>query len=363
AAFATGKPVVGKGPYNVGGIINTTGQKVIGEFTVNSSRRSMGNVTFNSDVKTPHAIRMMYVSSAYDLSEMMYIKSLGFNTIHHYVDWLVSDGNQDAAGTIQQMLDNCLTAGLRVQLKTEDQGDVETFVNLWDKHPAVFSYSVYDEPATRGISLAAQTLKFNTMRPLTKKPLTVVDLAPPSVYKKLLFDGYDIAFVDSYALKYTTGNLTTWLNSDLKKHRFDFGAIKSMMTTKRVVPVFSAFLDPDGYYSDIQQQVINSSLIFSSVGGGEYGCFIWDGNSHILQCVRQIPAFSDLVKKIAGQDTGTGPITDSYLFGGSVTDGHWPINHIIARCQRADVTNSKDPFSQYNSYPVRVKTGANETDR
>lgn len=193
AAFATGKPVIGSGPYNVSGIINTKGQKIIGSFVVNSSRRGMGAITYNPEMKTPNAIRMAYVSSAYDLSEMMYIKSLGFNTIHHYIDWLVSDGNQDSAGTIQQMLDNCLTAGLRVQLKTEEQGDVTTFINAWDAHPAVFSYSVYDEPATRGISITDQAAKVNTMRPLTKKTLTVVDLAPSSIFKKTIYDGYDIA--------------------------------------------------------------------------------------------------------------------------------------------------------------------------
>ncbi len=363
AAFATGKPVVGKGPYNVSGIINTKGQKVIGTFIVNSSRRSMGNVTFNSDVKTPHGIRMMYVSSAYDLSEMMYIKSLGFNTVHHYIDWLVSEGNEDSLGTIQQMLDNCLTAGLRVQLKTEDQGDVATFINTWDSHPAVFSYSVYDEPATRGISVADQTSKFNVMRPLTKKPLTVVDLAPASIFKQSFYDGYDIAFVDSYALHYTTGDLSSWLTKDLAKHRKDFGALKSMCNASKTIPVFSAFLDPDSYYSKDKQQVINSSKVFGTVGKGNYGCFIWDGNSHLMQCVRQIPEFRELIKEIAGQDVGVGPDLDSYIFGGSTTDGHWPINPLIEKCQRADTTGSSDPFSQFNAYPVRVKTGASETDR
>lgn len=363
AAFATGKPVVGKGPYNVTGIINTKGQKVIGSFIVNSSRRSMGNVTFNSDVKTPHAIRMMYVSSAYDLSEMMYIKSLGFNTVHHYIDWLVSEGNEDSLGTIQQMLDNCLTAGLRVQLKTEDQGDVATFINTWDSHPAVFSYSVYDEPSTRGISVADQTSKFNVMRPLTKKPLTVVDLAPASIFKQSFFDGYDIAFVDSYALHYTTGDLSSWLTKDLAKHRRDFGALKYMCNASKTIPVFSAFLDPDTYYSKDKQQVINSSKVFGTVGKGNYGCFIWDGNAHLLQCVRQIPEFREMITEIAGQDVGVGPDLDSYIFGGSPTDGHWPINPLIEKCQRADTTGSSDPFSQFNAYPVRVKTGASETDR
>ena len=363
AAFNTGKPVVGNGPYTVSGIINTKGQKVIGSFIVNSSRRSMGNVTFNSDVKTPHGIRMMYVSSAYDLSEMMYIKSLGFNTVHHYIDWLVSEGNEDSLGTIQQMLDNCLTAGLRVQLKTEDQGDIATFINTWDSHPAVFSYSVYDEPSTRGISVAEQTSKFNVMRPLTKKPLTVVDLALASIFKQSFYHGYDIAFVDSYALHYTTGDLSSWLTKDLAKHRKDFGALKSMCNASKTIPVFSAFLDPDSYYSKNKQQVINSSKVFGTVGKGNYGCFIWDGNSHLLQCVRQIPEFRELITEIAGQAVGVGPDLDSYIFGGTTVDGHWPINPLIDKCQRADTTGSSDPFSQFNAYPVRVKTGASETDR
>lgn len=79
--------------------------------------------------------------------------------------------------------------------------------------------------------------------------------------------------------------------------------------------------------------------------------------------MRQTSAFRDLAKEMSGIAVGTGPETDSYIFGGTPNDGHWPINPIIARCQRADVTGSTDAFSQFNAYPVRVKTGASETDR
>lgn len=75
-------------------------------------------------------------------------------------------------------------------------------------------------------------------------------------------------------MKYTTGSSVDWLKSDLSKYRKDFGAIKAMCKARKTIPVFSAFLDPDGFYSQNQQQVINSSLIFGTVGSGEYGGFM-----------------------------------------------------------------------------------------
>lgn len=367
AMFASGKTVFGdrNKVYKVTGIINTSGQKIVGELHINSTRRGGMDVIADSKMLTPDMIRMAYVSSAYDFCEMCHLKSFGFNTIHHYIDWLVSEGDEDANGTVSQLLDNCLSAGIRVQLKTESTADFVTFINTYQSHPAVFSFSVYDEPATRGFTVAQQKTRTDAMRAITNKPLTVVDLAPTSIFKQALYDGYDIAFVDSYALNYATGSLPQWLEQDLSKHRNDLGYVKYCTKAKIVIPVVSSFIDNEAtpYYSVNKQQIVNSSSVFGKTGDGSYGLFLYDGHRDMKQCLRQTPEFQAMAKKLAQQGKGSGLTTDVVIFGGTAVDGHWPLQDIISKCQRQDVTSSSDPFTGFNAYPVHVKTGASNTDR
>ncbi|HFO4868182.1 TPA: phage head-binding domain-containing protein, partial [Escherichia coli] len=79
AAFSTGKPVIGSGTYKVKGIIESKGQEIIGGFKIDTSRHSLGVVNVSSTDKLPvdDKLRIMYVESAYDLSELAFIKSLG----------------------------------------------------------------------------------------------------------------------------------------------------------------------------------------------------------------------------------------------------------------------------------------------
>lgn len=178
AAFATGKPVVGKGPYNVTGIINTKGQPIVSPFIINTTRYSLGAVTAQTIEPDSESIRMLYLESAYDLAELLHIKALGFNTINHYC-YFANNGTIDASGTAEQLLDNARTAGLKVNLGTESPRattSLSEFVNATKEHPATWGYSVYDEPASRGISIASQDAKITTLRGLTTKQLSFVDL-------------------------------------------------------------------------------------------------------------------------------------------------------------------------------------------
>ncbi|MFX5772746.1 hypothetical protein ABTE01_19380, partial [Acinetobacter baumannii] len=56
-------------------------------------------------------IRMLYVATAYDLSEFLYIKSLGFNVLQHYSGMHIQGWDND--GNVQNMLDNAKSAGLK----------------------------------------------------------------------------------------------------------------------------------------------------------------------------------------------------------------------------------------------------------
>ena len=366
AAFDTGLPVLGNGTYNVSGIINTKGQRILGRFVINTSRYSLGNVIAETSNPDSLSIRMLYLESAYDLAELLYIKSLGFNTINHYC-YFANNGTIDAAGTAEQLLNNAFTAGLQVNLGTESPraiSDLSEFVTATKTYPAVFGYSVYDEPAARGISIALQDSKITQLRGLTSKPLSFVDLLTTQPFNQVFSVNYDIAFVDSYSLRYTTGTMADWLSKDLAKMRYDFGGIKAMTGLKRVIPVVSAFLDSGStpYYSNNEDQVIAASKVFGTVAEGDFGAFVWDGVSGSFPgTVRTNSNFRSLVSNLAASPVRPPLETEAILFGGVPTSSKWPLSDILGKIPGKD-PNTSDANVAGLAYPTRVVTGSSETD-
>lgn len=367
AAFATGLTVVGTQTYQVNGIINSKGQNILGKFKINTTRYSLGEVLAQTISPDDLSIRMLYLESAYDLSELLYIKSLGFNTINHYC-YFANNGSTDATGTAEQLLNNALTAGIQVNLGTESpraNADLAEFVNATKDHPAVFGYSVYDEPAARGISITDQDKKITTLRTLTNKPLSFVDLLTTQPFNQVFSVNYDIAFVDSYSVRYTTGTAADWLKKDLAKMRYDFGGIKAMTGLERVIPVVSAFLDAGAspYYSNNEAQVIAASKVFGTVGGGNFGAFVWDGMSaNFPGNVRNNKNLQNLVKGLAAQKVRKKLETDAYLFGGTQASTIWPLTQLYKVIPAKD-PNTSDANVAGSAFPVRVRSGSADTDR
>lgn len=365
AAFATGLPVVGKGTYNVSGIIKSKGQKILGSFIINSSRYSLGNIKAQTNEPETDTIKILYLESAYDLAELLYIKSLGFNMINHYC-YFANNGTIDSAGTAEQLLDNATTAGLRVNLGTESdraKASLSEFVNATKVYPCVFGYSVYDEPAARGISISDQDTKITSLRALTNKNLNFVDLLTTQPFNQVFSKNYDLAFVDSYSVRYTSGTASDWLEKDLAKMRYDFGGIKAM-TDLKCIPVVSAFLDTGStpYYSNNEAQVIAASSIFGKVGGGSFGAFVWDGVSgNFPGTVRTNANLRNMVIGLANQRMPKELATDVYIFGGVQGNTIWPISKLIKEACMKD-PNTQDANVAGNAWPTRVITGSSDTD-
>ena len=363
-ALNTGNDLYLSKNYLVTGILVSKGQRIIGPGTISTTRYTLGTVPARTIEPDSESIRILYVESAYDLSELLYIKQLGFNTINHY-GYFANNGTIDAAGTIQKLLDNAMTAGLRVNLGTESPAalaDLAAFVNGSKDHPALWGYSVYDEPASRGITVAQQDAKISTLRGLTTKQLSFVDLiASGYPFDQLFSKNYDIAFVDSYSRVWSSG---VALDNDLKKMRFDYGCIKAQTGLSRVIPVVSAFTDAGGYYASSEAQVIAASKVFGTVFGGNFGAFVWDGvgDANITGCVRSNPNLQAMVKGLASQRTRNTLVTEAYLFGGTPRNTMWPITGLLDKIPVKDPSSS-DPYVFGNAYPVRVKTGVTDTDR
>ena len=368
AAFATGLPVLLSDTYTVSGIINSRGQRIIGQGVIDTSRYSLGRVTAQTIEPDSESVRMLYIESAYDLVELLHIKALGFNTINHYC-YFANNGTIDASGMVEQLLDNALTAGLKVNLGTESPralANLAEFVNATKDHPATWGYSVYDEPATRGISVANQDAKINTLRGLTSKPLSFVDLiaVETGVFTQVFSTNYDVAFVDSYSRHYSSGTYAQWLKDDLNKFRYDFGAV-GQMTGLKVIPVVSAFVGnaSETYYSRDVDQIVSASTIFGKVAEGNFGAFVWDGVAgSFAGVVRNTPKLKNLVKSLASQRKRKPVKFSAYLFGGTAKQTIWDIQPLIDARKITDSSTS-DPNVQGNSYPIRLRTGASETDR
>lgn len=366
AAFATGLTVRSEASFTVAGIVNTKGQAIEGGMKINSSRFALGAVPAKTEAPDADSLRMVYVESAYDLAELLAIKSLGVNTINHYCYFDASPA--DAAGTLEQLLKNAATAGIKVHLGTESaraQASLSEFVGVAEQYPATYGYSVYDEPWGRNISVATQDAKIESLRGLTKKPLSVVELmVSGGPFTKRLSDQYDIIFVDAYSLNRATGTLAEKIAADMQKFRLDFGCLKAMGKTNRVYPVISAFTTiPANLYSTDPNQIIPASSAFGVVGGGNFGVFVWDGigDPTINDRMRTNASYRKLVKDLASTRVRKAVKTDAYLFGGSgVGATHWPLTDLI---KSQPVKDPDGPAVTGNAYPVRLVTGASETGR
>lgn len=368
SAFSSGLPVLLSSDYNVSGIINTKGQRILGKGNIITSRYTLGSVIAQTIDPDNESIRMLYVESAYDLAELLHIKSLGFNMINHYCTF-ANNGTIDAAGTAEQMLDNAYTAGLKVNIGLDNprsNANLAEFVNATKDHPATWGYSVYDEPATHGVSVATQDARITTLRGLTTKKLSFVDLIADTsfIFNQVFSTNYDVAFVDSYSRHYTSGTYAQWLKDDLNKFRFDMGAI-SQMTGLRVIPVVSAFVEntSNDYYSRDINQIVPASRILGKVAEGDFGAFVWDGASANFDgVVRDNSTLKSLCKELSSQRKRKPVKFQAYLFGGTPSSTKWGILNLIRQRMITDSSTSDGNVQGY-SYPIRLRTGTTETDR
>ena len=373
SAFATGKNIYSTPDktYYVNGILNSKGQKLIGGWKIHTSRFNLGTVA--TDVTEPNTstIKMLYLETAYDLSELLFIKQLGFNIVNHY--GYFSAVPADVNGSFNLLLDNAKTAGLMVNVGCENfqaQHDLSDFIQRRSAHPATFGFSVYDEPGARGISIAQQQNKINTIRSLTGKHLSFVDNTGGSdpFNQKTSYD-VDILFVDWYSHT-QTGTLAERIEKDLQDMRYEYGFFKASSKIDRVIPTVGAFTydnslaGPGAYFASDIDQVIGAADVFGRVGKGNFAMFPWDAASDpatVLR-VRNSPELQRLAKRLCEQDVRKEYATDAYIFGHKDFDRDWGINSLLKEVAVLDKSTT-DSNLNGNAYPISLSYGATETDR
>lgn len=380
AAFDTGKEIIGiKGKkYKVTKIINTKGQRYVGELTLDLQRISIPNAVVTSNYAKPDNafFRGIYVGTAYDFCEMLRIKSLGFNTVIHYC-YFDNNGTVDMDGTMPKLLNNCLSAGLNVVINTNiesshGQGTVAEIVGRCDSFSNCIGYSVVDEPASRGISVADQDQMIATLRELTSKKLFSVDymwVNTPWEYK--FSRNYDVFLVNSYSMYYSSGSLQERVDKDLGKMRTDIGGCMMVTGSARIIPVVQTFSQFEtnpvegihGSYCFDVDQIVSAARVFGKTGNGDFAAFCWD-NGFTTTLAKEVK-YQTLVKELVNHaDKGEIYRTEPILFGG--VGGYpgrvqYPLGCLNAIQTYKDPLNTIDNWLGGGAAPVRLMTGSSET--
>lgn len=369
AALDTGKDVYGNGKYKVSGKLKSKGQRLIGEWEIDPTHiTNIGKVKCNVTEDSSDVIRMIYMAVEYDLCALLIIKSLGFNMISHYTNFVGHPlGN---GGTIDILLDNATTAGLKVIIDI-DQGmeknnlTMEQLISKCDPYNCVFGYSVYDEPGTRDISVEDQDNRLKTLRGLTGKCLTSVDLiveSNPPFYDRVS-KNYDLIFVDSYAQRYADGTSDDHYYWDMEKSRLDVGGMKALSKCQNIIHVGGLFIDhsPNGQYTRNKQQGIRHVVDYCTKNGGNYGIFIWDMPWDAVSddCVMNSVDYQKTCLQLSKQSVGNSNITREYIFGTAPNYADFGVKDLIDNLLISDPNNlSQSGWS--DSYPCAVWVSENK---
>lgn len=362
-ALDTGKNVKGSGTYKVSSKLTSKGQKLIGDWKINPTHLThLNDVKCNVDFDSKDVIRMIYMAVEYDLCALLIIKSLGFNMISHYTNFIGHELGKN--GSIDKLLNNATTSGLKVIIDV-DQGmeknnlTMEQLIAKCDSFECVFGYSVYDEPGTRNISVEDQDARLNKLRGLTGKCLTSVDLivkSNPPFYNRIS-KNYDLIFVDSYAQRYSSGTADDHYNWDMEKSRLDVGGIKAISNCDNLIHVGGLFLDKSegGQYTKNVEQGIRHVKDFCTKNGGNYGIFIWDmaWDAVSNDCVMNSVEYQKACLYLSNQAVGNSHKTDYYIFGSAPNYADFGVASLLNKLIVAD-PNNITPTGWSDSYPCAV---------
>ncbi|AYP68982.1 hypothetical protein [Acinetobacter phage vB_AbaM_IME284] len=366
AAFATGKDVYSTPDkvYTCNGNLRTKGQRLLGGWKIRTSKATVGTPNWTNTANTYSDpcdfsyLQGIYFAYAYDLSEFLAVRDLGYNTLLHYGGMHISGFDND--GNVQNLLDNAKSAGLQVLLGTQNSLNgmtIEEFVNTYKDHPALLGFLIADEPSHNGITVAQQKEKIDLMRGLTNKPLACSDFTYDA-FTEVLADGYDYIFGDIYndvgeTAEQTLYKMRAWLGLTHKRH-----------PESKVLPTVMGFKYNGGV--DIPT-IIQTSKIFAKSCGGNFACFVWDGlgESSISNSIRDTVSLQGLSREICGYKTGVYQIPECYAWG-TITEQPsqvvYGINDPIQHRVGAD-PNSTIIFEGLNSYPAQMNGGSVEGDR
>ncbi|WP_151765985.1 hypothetical protein [Acinetobacter colistiniresistens] len=362
-AFATGCDIYSTPDktYSVTKNLRTKGQRLIGGWKIHSKKNTSREHLWEKTVTTvddpnvnTDVIKMMYVANAYDLSEFLYIKSLGFNTLQHYSGMSIQGWDND--GDVLNMLDNAKSAGLKVIVGTQNDplalADLTAFVSNIDSHSAVIGYSANDEPVWNGKTIAEQDERISIIRAVSNKLVTAVEFTIDPLTKRMS-DNYDIIFLDIYNDKNQGMSEADAIQADLYKMRAALGLYNRQYKCT-IIPVVMGFKYVDGAPLS---RIINTSKIFAKACGGNFGTFVWDGDaeSSIETSIRNSTVLDKMCLDICAYRNLKYSIPTTLLWGyiNNSEQTNWGLKDVLEH-QILNDPNTIDTFNGLNSYPTQV---------
>ncbi len=360
AALDTGLPVLPDPSvtYNISGIVQSNGNKVVGEFNVNPTRAAithLGTFTFSAEKDNGFSsnLKMVYCLRTYDLIEMMYIRSMGFNAVSHSGDLYTDRPSltpEQLITELLKMLDNCHAANLRVNMTTgavlADDAVAIQYVNAFHSHPAVWGFSVFDEPSLSSVTVARQNERLTALRAITDKNLNAVDVIQNySAYKNGYnpwSTNYDIMFVDAYCHT-IVGTLQDNIDKDLSDMRTAVGVASAYFPASKIIPTCGIFKHSG--FTTIFEQIKETSGKLVRSAGGDFALWAWDKvvEPGIVDSISTASDLRNLARSYCeivmnGERIPTAHIIGGTSFNPTSTPPKTSINGVSLVQKQADVT-------------------------
>ena len=331
AALDTGRPVMPNPArtYSISGVIQAKGSPILGAFKINPTRSaisSLGAFVFDPDKsksEVKNNIKLLYCLRVYDLVELMYIRSMGFNMVFHGGDMTSERPGVDTITALGLMLDNARTANLQVNMTTghlinEDSMAIG-YVNAFKDHPAVWGFSVFDEPTFNGADVARQSERLAALRPLTGKNLNVTDVIQNYAQFRNGYNpwarGYDTFFVDAYSHT-IAGTEAENIAADLRDMRTAVGVAATHLPDANIVPMCGLFKHT-GFSVNINQ-IKGTAPILAKCAGGDFAAFTWDAvEAGLTSNIRTGSDLRAVAKSLCTMSVNGERIPVAYPIGGS----------------------------------------------
>lgn len=317
------------------------GARITGKATITYTRLPNVPCELDSEIPVNHSLmKAVYVHEAFDICDMLQIKTAGFNTLIHYGQAWRDGGDMEKACNAAEAI------GLRLILGGPIYGQTDTPSSALDGRDCVIGYYLFDEPQNHSISASAQATRINAFKAFTKKSLCIADngifaFDSPTIPSGYDGVGYDYIFIDAYA----------YANRDFATNKraavLCWAEMKYKSPNSKLIPCLGMFSEPSEF-SDKSKQ-ISFARKFFGMGPGDYAAFAWESNL-IIGTFKDITNDSDFYNEVLSYNciTEQKPYkTDVYVFYNDRMGGAMQLYN--DKYSSADVT----PFQTINAGSVQ----------
>lgn len=284
------------------------GARITGKATITYTRLPNVPCELDSEIPVNHSLmKAVYVHEAFDICDMLQIKTAGFNTLIHYGQAWRDGGDMEKACNAAEAI------GLRLILGGPIYGQTDTPSSALDGRDCVIGYYLFDEPQNHSISASAQATRINAFKAFTKKSLCIADngifaFDSPTIPSGYDGVGYDYIFIDAYA----------YANRDFATNKraavLCWAEMKYKSPNSKLIPCLGMFSEPSEF-SDKSKQ-ISFARKFFGMGSGDYAAFAWESHL-IIDTFKDITNDSDFYNEVLSYNciTEQKPYkTDVYVF-------------------------------------------------